>query len=180
MEPVFSSKASSQASTEKVQSKAEPPQSPVVIVPDEDTLDALDDSIQSCSDEYVEGSVDAADYNALSLPAQHKCFVCLRTYFSAVLLEKHKCPGRPEKKYTCHICFRELNREGHLVAHMRVHTGEKPFKCTVCSRAFRQKSNLTVHMRQHTTGGPFQCVACPRSFTRKDYLQTHMQRYHML
>ncbi|KAH7975451.1 hypothetical protein HPB52_001780 [Rhipicephalus sanguineus] len=173
-------KASPQLSTGVVHPKAEPPRSPPAIDPDEDTQDAPEDFARSGSDEYIEGSLDGADGNALASPAQHKCPICLRTYLSAVLLEKHKCPGRPEKRYTCHICFRELSREGHLVAHMRVHTGEKPFKCVVCSRAFRQKSNLTVHMQQHTTGGQFQCTACPRSFTRRDYLQTHMQRHHRL
>ncbi|KAH7964021.1 hypothetical protein HPB51_027738 [Rhipicephalus microplus] len=148
---VFDPKAFSQLSAGVVHSKAETHHSPLTIDSDEDTQDAPENFGHCGSDEYIEGSLDGADFNVP--PGQHKCPVCLRTYVSPVLLEKHKCPGKPEKRYTCHICFRELNREGHLVAHMRVHTGEKPFKCTICSRAFRQKSNLTVHMRQHTTGG---------------------------
>ncbi|XP_075730061.1 uncharacterized protein LOC119185447 [Rhipicephalus microplus] len=175
---VFDPKAFSQLSAGLVHSKAETHHSPLTIDSDEDTQDAPENFGHCGSDEYIEGSLDGADFNVP--PGQHKCPVCLRTYVSPVLLEKHKCPGKPEKRYTCHICFRELNREGHLVAHMRVHTGEKPFKCTICSRAFRQKSNLTVHMRQHTTGGQFQCTVCPRSFTRRDYLQMHIQRHHML
>ncbi|KAL1442993.1 hypothetical protein MTO96_030489 [Rhipicephalus appendiculatus] len=89
-------KASSQLSTGVVHPKAEPQQSSPAIDPDEDTQDAPEDFAHYGSDEYIEGSLDGADSNAS--PGLHKCPFCLRTYLSAVLLEKHRCPGRPEKR----------------------------------------------------------------------------------
>ncbi|KAL3199543.1 hypothetical protein MRX96_043876, partial [Rhipicephalus microplus] len=91
----FDPKAFSQLSAGVVHPQAETHHSPLTIDSDEDTQDAPENFGHCGSDEYIEGSLDGADFNVP--PGQHKCPVCLRTYISPVLLEKHKCPGKPEK-----------------------------------------------------------------------------------
>ncbi|KFD54967.1 hypothetical protein M514_04149 [Trichuris suis] len=115
-----------------------------------------------------------------TVPCEHRCSQCGKTYSKAQMLEKHSIIHRKPKwgdvPFTCTFCGKTFRWNENLQKHLKTHDNQQSFQCPDCNKTFSSSTRLDVHYKAHhtTAGDHLACKFCPKSFGLSEVLRKHM------
>ncbi|XP_022186530.2 RE1-silencing transcription factor [Nilaparvata lugens] len=110
----------------------------------------------------------------------HKCDLCMRSFSSKTVLQRHRLTHSAIRNFSCDVCDRKFTLKSDLTIHQRVHSGVRPYQCTAdgCNKSFNLKTSYTRHLQTHSELHDYECTICVTAFRRKDNLERHIRNFH--
>lgn len=119
----------------------------------------------------------------------HDCQKCRLSFPSLEEHRKHIQECHPKEFHQCHLCLKTFGSAALLDKHRASHTGSKPFSCQICDKSYQQLSGLWYHNRTthpEVFAGQshkqlktlVQCSDCLRFFPSTGSLAKHQRADH--
>ncbi|CAM9205842.1 unnamed protein product [Lampetra planeri] len=104
----------------------------------------------------------------------YKCVKCCKVFSTPHGLEVHvRRSHSGTRPFECSICGKTFGHAVSLDQHRAVHSQERSFGCKICGKSFKRSSTLSTHLLIHSDTRPYPCQYCGKRFHQKSDMKKH-------